>query len=794
MKIFRRGRWIGWTTSAAVAVVLSLPGVAAAERTTPVVVKSTTTLAGTEPLRMAGGRSEQMVAGISRFLDTEIAKAREERGKVWRADFSTEAAHAQSVQPNRERFSRIIGLVDRRLPNPEMEYVASVAVPALIGETSTFTAYAVRWPTLDGVFGEGVLLQPKGKVRARVVAIPDADQTPELICGLVPGLADEAQFARRLAESGCQVVIPTLINRADTLSGSVTLNRLTNLPHREWIYRQAFQMGRHVIGYEVQKVLAAVDWMQRQEPSAGTRIGVVGYGEGGLLALYAAAADARIHATLVSGYFNQRDRVWAEPIYRNVFGLLSEFGDAEIAQLIIPRQLIVQSAAVTSIDGPPAPRSGRSGAAPGRITTPEENAVRAEIARAQKLAGKWSGAIRWHAGDASQPAALSQAALLDLARALDSSVNALPAVKAFPAKVTRAFDFEARQERQVREVERHVQRLLSLSADARNASFWQNVPITTPENWRTAMIPFREKFTKEVMGRYATGKIAPQPRSRLLYDEPTWTGYEVMLDVLPDVFAWGYFLVPKNMKPGEKRPVVVAQHGLEGLPEDLVNEDQSTRSYAAYKAFATRLVERGFIVFAPHNPYRGADRFRELQRKANPLGKSLFSFIIAQNDVILDWLVQQPNVDAARIGYYGLSYGGKSAMRIPAILDRFAVSICSGDFNEWIWKNVTVDFRGSYVFTGEYEMPDFNLGYTFNYAEMAAMIAPRPFMVERGHNDGVGVDEWVAFEYAKVNRLYSKLKISPRTEIEYFDGPHTINGVGSYRFLHRHLNWPEPKP
>ena len=28
-------------------------------------------------------------------------------------------------------------------------------------------------------------------------------------------------------------------------------------------------------------------------------------------------------------------------------------------------------------------------------------------------------------------------------------------------------------------------------------------------------------------------------------------------------------------------------------------------------------------------------------------------------------------------------------------------------------------------------------------------------------------------------------------EIEWFDGPHTINGVGTFKFLHRHLNWPE---
>jgi hypothetical protein len=29
-----------------------------------------------------------------------------------------------------------------------------------------------------------------------------------------------------------------------------------------------------------------------------------------------------------------------------------------------------------------------------------------------------------------------------------------------------------------------------------------------------------------------------------------------------------------------------------------------------------------------------------------------------------------------------------------------------------------------------------------------------------------------------------------RTQIEWFNGPHKINGVGTYEFLHRHLDWP----
>jgi len=92
------------------------------------------------------------------------------------------------------------------------------------------------------------------------------------------------------------------------------------------------------------------------------------------------------------------------------------------------------------------------------------------------------------------------------------------------------------------------------------------------------------------------------------------------------------------------------------------------------------------------------------------------------------------------------------------------------------------------VGSGEYEIFEFDLGSTFNYAEMAALIAPRPFMVERGHFDGVAPDETVAYEFAKVRFLYAaKLGIGDRTQIEFFVGPHTIHGKGTYEFLRKHL-------
>ena len=263
-----------------------------------------------------------------------------------------------------------------------------------------------------------------------------------------------------------------------------------------------------------------------------------------------------------------------------------------------------------------------------------------------------------------------------------------------------------------------------------------------------------------------------------------------MMDVFPDVMAYGILLLPRDLKPGEKRPVVVCQHGLEGRPQDIVKGN-----HEAYHVFPAKLAERGFITFAPQNLYIFTDRFRSLQRKSNPLKKTLFSTIGPQHQQIVDWLQTLPNVDPDRIAFYGLSYGGKSAMRIPPLVPDYVLSICSADFNEWVGKNAaTAGTLGgySYVWGGEYEIFEFDLGSTFNYAEMASLIAPRPFMVERGHFDNVAPDESVAWEFAKVKNLYSaRLGIGDRCEMETFVGPHTINGKGTFDFLHEHLNWPK---
>ncbi len=748
-------------------------------------------LPGTTLLAREGDYSEQMVAGIQKFLLRETESSVAARARLWHRDRSSPAAYTQSVAPNRQHLAQILGVVDPRLPVKGLEYVQTTGEPALIAQNAQLKIYVVRWPVLEGVTGEGLLLEPTRAPVAQAVVLPDADQTPEQLADLAPGTPAKAQWARALVAAGCRVVIPALIDRRDEWSGNPRI-RFTNQPHREWIYRQSFMLGRTVIGYEVQKILALVDWFssQNSEPKTRNPILVAGHAEGGLLALHAAALDTRISAALVSGYFDSRQALWKEPIYRNVFGLLREFGDAELASLIHPRPLVIEHSPVPTITGPPAARTGRSaGAAPGKWATPDFAAVQAEVNRAGQLTGTPPRFIYGSEGSTTGPGSFP--AIEELL----TSVGLKPrqdSIREEPlADARNAFSPDDRQRRQVKELENHTQNLLRVATYMRDETFWAKAKAPNAAAWDAARKPWQSNFWHAVNGKLPPASRPLNPRAKEILNTDKLTGYDVTLDVWPDVFAWGILLLPKDLKPGERRPVVVCQHGLEGLPMDTVTTDKSTRAWASYKGFATALAERGFIVFAPHNPYRGKDEFRNLQRLANPLGQHLFSVIFAQHERILEWLGAQPFVDAQRIGFYGLSYGGKSAMRIPAALDGYCLSICSADFNEWVWKNATVDWRGSYMFTGEYEIFEWNLGHTFNYAEMGALIAPRPFMVERGHDDGVGIDEWVNFEFAKIRRFYTKLGIADRTEIEHFDGPHTINGQRTYDFLHQHLNWPK---
>ncbi|CAK9052634.1 Alpha/beta hydrolase family protein, partial [Durusdinium trenchii] len=475
--------------------------------------------------------------------------------------------------------------------------------------------------------------------------------------------------------------------------------------------------------------------LKREQPDRP--VWLMGVGEGGLIALFAGAADGEsIDAVAVCGYFDQRDGVWQEPIYRNVWRQLVEFGDAELASLIAPRPLVIEQGVAPEVDGPPAAAEGQQAyAAPGAIVSPAAESVRAEFARAQSYFETLGVQEQIQLVESGTNPVGSSEAILALVSSARSEVVAPTSVNV-PAQVADPEAIAARDTRQVAELIRHTQRTLHRSDKVRDR-FWREADRSSVEAWEESAERYRDFVHDGFIGKLPIPDTPLNVRSRLVIDEPSHVGYEIVLDVIPPaappsgqeadwgVIAGGILLLPKNLREDATCPVVVCQHGLEGVPMDTITTDQSERAWRAYKGFSTTLVRRGFIVYAPQNPYRGFDAFRVLQRKSNPVGEE-------------------------NVGY--------------------CLSICSADFNEWIRKNASTEDRYSYVLTREYEIFEWNMGHIAGYAELSSLMAPRPFMVERGHHDGVAPDEWVGWEFARVRRHYDLLGIGDRTEIEWFVG------------------------
>jgi len=450
------------------------------------------------------------------------------------------------------------------------------------------------------------------------------------------------------------------------------------------------------------------------------------------------------------------------------------------------------------VPGPPHAFEGSDTATPGRLETPEQWVVENEVHRLEELFPRNTAVqplvrmINGSEGTTVQPG--STLALLELLRGLGLAIDRLrplqPAVD--PAEVRERLELDERQRRQVKALEDHLQRLIDTSRQQREESFWRILESDDPGAGRAAL---QRRIRKVLLGQPDLGLRAEQVRSRFLREGKGWVAYELQFDS-GGVFPWqALILLPTNLSPGERRPVVVCEHGLGDEPSDLLDETAGSVGDRVYHACAARLAERGFVVVVPRNFFAGANpAFRAVQRKLTPLGLHLVSFALVQHAELRAWLGRQPFVDPERIGLYGFSYGGKLALYVPALLEGYAAADCSANFNDWIRKLVSVQAGFSYVYTAEHEMPEWNMAGTFSHAELAGLIAPRPFLVERGHEDPVSRDDWVTAEFERVKQRYATLGIAESAEFSFFDGKHEANVEAAIRFFERHFNWPPRTP
>jgi dienelactone hydrolase len=146
----------------------------------------------------------------------------------------------------------------------------------------------------------------------------------------------------------------------------------------------------------------------------------------------------------------------------------------------------------------------------------------------------------------------------------------------------------------------------------------------------------------------------------------------------------------------------------------------------------------------------------------------------------LDVLEDHPLVDPARIGAAGLSYGGTLTLFLAACDARVSASVVSGYLSSWAEAHkVPWNMCGSQVLFGM-------LGQ-MEHADLGALVAPRPLLVETGREDLIFPLAAAEGAVGRVRKVYEHLGATDRLEHDVFDGEHEWHGVRAYPFLERHL-------
>ncbi len=230
--------------------------------------KSADPLPNTKPLTETGDLARLMVDGIHKYLDRELAAAPGKRDELWKAEIISKEQLAKSLPAKRERLRKMLGVVDEREPRRVEQFAPSPGSDH-VHTIEGCDIKRVKWVVLPSIVVEGLYIEGAGNRRLGfAVAIPDSSQTPGQLAGFEGG----DDFALRLARNGCDVFIPTAINRDDAFSANSRLNRATNLPHTEFVHRMAYEMGRTEVGLQVQTVLAVL--MKEKHPNIP--MGVIG--------------------------------------------------------------------------------------------------------------------------------------------------------------------------------------------------------------------------------------------------------------------------------------------------------------------------------------------------------------------------------------------------------------------------------------------------------------------------------------------------------------------------------------
>jgi hypothetical protein len=312
--------------------------------------------------------------------------------------------------------------------------------------------------------------------------------------------------------------------------------------------------------------------------------------------------------------------------------------------------------------------------------------------------------------------------------------------------------------------------------------------ITTAEDWARDRAAIRERWFK-IMGPWPELLTAPKLEVVRTEQRENLEQRTLRLEVAPGFIQDALLLLPQGAGPF---PAVVVPFYEPGTSAGL--------SGKPLRDFGYQLAKRGFVTLCLAAP--GGDAFKPVNPGAQCQPLSFLSYMAANAHTTLTRL---PQVDPARIGIAGHSYGGKWALFASCLYEKFACAAWSDPGIVFDETRLSINYQEPWYLgldpkitrkkglvapdaprTGAYATL---IAKGHDLHELHALMAPRPFLVSGGAEDTPA--RWPVLLHAiAVNRLLGYSERVAMTNRPAHDPTPESNEV-LYRFFEHFLQPPK---
>ena len=314
--------------------------------------------------------------------------------------------------------------------------------------------------------------------------------------------------------------------------------------------------------------------------------------------------------------------------------------------------------------------------------------------------------------------------------------------------------------------------------------------IKTLRDWTDARPRLRSELL-EMLG------LAPLPEKTDLHatitgrvEQPEFFVEKLHYQSLPGLYATANLYVPKNLG-GKKVPAILYVCGHANVKEGGVSYGAKA-VYQHHGAWFARhgyvclivdTIELGELEGEHHGTYRQGMWWWNA-RGYTPEGVEVWNSIRA-----LDYLQSRPEVDGAKLGMTGRSGGGAYTWYTAALDERVQVAVPVAGITDL--QNYVVDG----CVAGHCDCMFLVNTHRWDYAKLAAMLAPRPLLFSNSDKDALFPLDGVQRVHRDLARIYALHGASDKLGLLITEGPHKDTQdlqVPAFRWFNRWLKGEDP--